>query len=153
MNYIFIETETEVSLDTIRFSHPNISIADGADLTHLGYQILNVDPQPEYDISKQIISGPIEKRDGEWFKTWQVKPLNIVPQSVSMGQARLAVFDLGKLDDVMFILNSLPEPQKQRALIEWEYRPTVDRNSPLVLQLGLALDLDLDALFTTAAAL
>ena len=51
---------------------------------------------------------------------------------------------------------ALPEPEKSAAQIEWEYAATVERNSPLISQLGPALGLDeeqLDALFRQAVTL
>jgi hypothetical protein len=83
-------------------------------------------------------------------------PVVRVPEEVTMGQARLALHDMGKLQAVEAALASMPEPARTRAKIEWDYRPTVRRDSPLVLQLGGALGLDaaaLDDLFTHAATL
>ncbi|GKT21638.1 hypothetical protein [Acidovorax sp. SUPP3334] len=79
-----------------------------------------------------------------------------VPDEVNMGQARLALFDLGKLATVEAALNAMPDPGRTRARIEWDFRPTVRRDSPLVAQLGGALGLDasaLDELFIHAATL
>lgn len=78
------------------------------------------------------------------------------PDEVTMGQARLALHDMGRLQAVEAALAAMPEPARKRARIEWDYRPTVRRDSPLVVQLGAALGLDsaaLDDLFTHAAAL
>ncbi|MDA8444767.1 hypothetical protein [Paracidovorax valerianellae] len=80
-------------------------------------------------------------------------PPEPVPQEVSMGQARLALNDIGKTQAVEAAIASLPEPEQTRARIEWEWRPTVRRDSPLVAMLAIALDLDLDALFIRAATL
>lgn len=79
-----------------------------------------------------------------------------VPDEVSMGQARLALHDMGKTAAVEAALNALPEPDRARARIEWDFRPSVRRDSPLVAQLGAALGLDtaaLDSLFIHAATL
>lgn len=79
-----------------------------------------------------------------------------VPQTVTMGQAKLALHDAGLLVHVDAAIEAMPEPQRTRALLEWNARPTVDRDSPLVAQLGAMVGLDdpaLDALFTTAATL
>lgn len=79
-----------------------------------------------------------------------------VPQSVSMGQAQLALHDAGLLVHVEAAIEALPEPARTRARIEWTKRPTVERNSPLVAQLGAAVGLNdavLDALFIAAAKL
>ena len=80
-----------------------------------------------------------------------------IPQSVTMRQARLALLAVGKLSQVDTAISSIPDnTQRAAAAIEWEYAQTVDRNSPFVQTLALALglsELDLDNLFTAAAAL
>ena len=83
-------------------------------------------------------------------------PLRNVPDSVTMRQARLALFGAGMLDDIDAAIDSLPSPQKEAARIEWEYATEVQRSSDLVPMMGAALGLDdaaLDALFIEAAAL
>jgi hypothetical protein len=80
----------------------------------------------------------------------------IVPSSVTMRQARLALLQSGLLANVTTAINSLPSPQKEAAQIEWEYSQEVQRNKPLVLALAPALGLNdaaLDQLFITAATL
>jgi len=79
-----------------------------------------------------------------------------VPGVVSMRQARLALLQAGKLQDVDAAIAALPSPDKEQAQIEWEYAAEVKRDSALVAQLAPALGLDaaaLDALFITAATL
>lgn len=71
------------------------------------------------------------------------------PNSVSMRQARLALLQVGKLADA----NQAVAAAGEAAMIEWEFSGTVSRASPLVVQMGAALGLDLDALFTLAAGL
>lgn len=79
-----------------------------------------------------------------------------VPASVTMRQARLALLGAGLLASVDAAIDSLPNPQKEVARIEWEYAVEVQRSSGLVPMMGVALGLDdaaLDALFIEAAAL
>ena len=79
-----------------------------------------------------------------------------VPRSITMRQCRLQLLAIGKLADVDVAIAALPEPEKSAAQIEWEYAATVERNSPLISQLGPALGLDdaqLDALFRQAVTL
>jgi hypothetical protein len=79
-----------------------------------------------------------------------------IPQSVTMRQARLALLGAGLLSSVDAAIDSLPEPQRSAALIEWEYSGEVHRNRAFVIQLGGALgltDAQLDDLFIAAAAL
>ena len=80
----------------------------------------------------------------------------LVPQEVTMRQARLALHAAGKLTAVNAAINALPDPPKAAALIEWEYSSTVRRDSQFVAMLGPALGLDsaaLDALFVAASKL
>ena len=81
----------------------------------------------------------------------------VVPQSVTMRQARLALLGIGLLDDVDAAIAAIPDPvQRKAAQIEWEYAQTVDRNSPFTQQMAAGLTLtaaQLDALFTQAAGL
>ncbi len=91
--------------------------------------------------------------NGEW-----VAPATVVtvPQEVTMRQARLALLDAGLLANVQPAINSLNEPGKTKAQIEWEYSNALQRSNPFVTVLGTALGLDseaLDNLFITAAKL
>lgn len=79
-----------------------------------------------------------------------------VPQEVTMGQCRLALFDQHDIetDEQFFALvDPLPEAQRARALLELRTRPTVRRDNPLVEALGQANGWDLDALFVYAGGL
>ena len=81
----------------------------------------------------------------------------VVPQSVTMRQARLALLSVGYLDRVQEAFANISDEQvKKAAMIEWEYAGTVERASPFTTQmaalLGLSSD-DLDRLFMAAAAL
>lgn len=77
-----------------------------------------------------------------------------IPQEVTMRQARLSLAADGKLAAVDAVIDSLPEPDRTAARIEWEYSGSVRRHQPFVLQLAPAIGLDsagLDALFIDAA--
>lgn len=82
------------------------------------------------------------------------KPL--VPQVVSMRQARLALLGAGKLAAVNSAIAAMTGMEGEAARIEWEFSSEVRRVQPLVLALGPTLGLtsaQLDALFVAAAAL
>jgi hypothetical protein len=79
-----------------------------------------------------------------------------VPQEVSMRQARLALLARSVLGQVDAAIESLPSPDREAARIEWDYSSVVARNSPLVVMMGAALELnggELDQLFMAAAQL
>lgn len=83
-------------------------------------------------------------------------PAPLPPTVVTMRQARLALLAAGKLDAVGVAIANLPSPQRQAALIEWDYASTVERDSAFVGQLGGLLGLDapaLDDLFMKASKL
>lgn len=80
----------------------------------------------------------------------------VVPQSVTMRQARLALLGAGKLAMVDAAIDSMPEPNKSAARIEWEYSNEVQRHNGFVEALGPALGMtsaQIDALFVAAAKL
>ena len=79
-----------------------------------------------------------------------------VPVSVSMAQARLALLGAGLLAQVDAAIAAMPGIDGEAARIEWEFRPSVRRDSPLVQGLSGVLGLtgeQLDALFVAAAAI
>lgn len=83
-------------------------------------------------------------------------PEVVVPQKVTMRQARIALHRAGLLASVDSAIASLPEPQRTEAQIEWEYSQEVQRHNGFVAILAPILGLDdaaLDALFTLADTL
>lgn len=91
-----------------------------------------------------------------WVQQVQAIPIVIVPATVTMRQARLALLAIGKLADVETAIAALPSPQKEAATIEWEYSNEVQRYNGFVSLLAPTLNLtegDLDQLFIDAARL
>jgi len=79
-------------------------------------------------------------------------PGPVIPQSVTMRQARLALHAAGLLDDVEAAVQAADKATQ----IEWEYAQTVERNWPTLALLAGALGLTdetLDSLFSAAAQL
>jgi len=79
-------------------------------------------------------------------------PVTMPP--LSPRQLRLALSRLGKLQDLVIIVASLPEQQREEAEIEWEYATSFRRDHPLIVQfspiLGLS-EIEVDALWLQAA--
>lgn len=74
------------------------------------------------------------------------------PTVVSMAQARLALLGANLLDAVEQNMAAMSKPTQ----IDWQFRQTVERNSPLVATFANALNLDsdmLDSLFIAASKL
>jgi hypothetical protein len=93
--------------------------------------------------------------DGHVF-TAPPPPPPVIPQSVTMRQARLALHANGLLGSVQPAIDALTEPQHTQAQIEWEYSNALERGNPFVATLGAALGLNaaaLDALFVQASQL
>jgi hypothetical protein len=79
-----------------------------------------------------------------------------VPTIVSMRQARLALFNAGKLAAVDTAIENMTSPQREKAQIYWEYSTQVSRYGPMTLAIGSAVGLtsaEIDSLFIEAALL
>lgn len=79
-----------------------------------------------------------------------------VPKAVTMRQTRLALFNAGLLDSIDVAIAALPEPQKTKAGIEWNYSNEVDRSNGFVDTLAPTLGItseQIDALFIAAMKL
>ena len=86
--------------------------------------------------------------DGQQFT--RPEPPVVVPASVSMRQARLALLDAGLLDDVDAAMSGASPADR----IEWEYATEVRRDSALVASMTVALGwsaAQVDDLFCAAA--
>ncbi len=84
------------------------------------------------------------------------KPIQPVPQSVTMRQARLALLQAGKLQAVNNAIASMTGPQGEAARIEWDYSNEVKRDQPLTISLAQSIGMtesEMDALFIEAAKL
>lgn len=82
--------------------------------------------------------------------------LPVVPASITMRQARLALLGAGVLATVDQAIAGMPGIEGEAARIEWEYAQEVRRDSPLIAALGPAIGLtteQIDALFIAGAAL
>jgi hypothetical protein len=77
-------------------------------------------------------------------------------KEITMRQARLALLQAGLLDDVQTAINTMSEPTKTAAIIEWEYSGSVLRHNGFVSVLGPLLGLteqQIDDLFILASTL
>lgn len=128
---------------------------DSGELLSVG-SVVNL-PLPDHLAS---IDCGAERPTGVWSALTHTfeppAPVSVVPHSVTMRQARLALDHAGLLDQVDAAVAAMPGDAGRAARIEWEYSGEVQRNKPLVLALGPALGLDdaaLDQLFIAAAKL
>ena len=110
----------------------------------------------EYDIQNdKVIAAPVivDKLIEEIEAEKQAYRNNL---KVSQRKARLVLLQAGVLNQMGAVIDSLPEPDKSAAMIEWEYAVEIKRTNPLVEALGPVLgfsDEQLDALFEQAMAI
>lgn len=93
--------------------------------------------------------------DGETF-TAPPESVGAIPQEVTMGQCRLALYDLhGIEDDAEFygLTDMLPEDQRPRARLELRTRTSVRYDNELVIAVCQAKGWNREELFTYAAVL
>jgi len=77
-------------------------------------------------------------------------PVQVFIATLSMRQARLALLNLGLLDEVEAAITTTENR------IWWDYSPSVERSNPLVISVLTALGktgAEIDAMFITAAAI
>lgn len=123
---------------------------ENAYITDLNGNVL--EPKEYFVVQSPVINIP------DWYTPTTVTAtpqpsVSYIPQTVTMRQARLALLDVGLLDTIEQALNSLPEPQRTRSLIEWNHGSVVERDSALVTQMSSALGLtseQVDNLFLQA---
>ena len=131
------------------------------------FTFASVDPVPSFDTETQRVEWDIVESDGSFIKQATVVDLTSEEMaarlqswretaSVTMRQARIALFSGGYLSSVDSAINSMPSPQKELAQIEWQHGSTIERTSPLVIGLSPALGFDsvaMDGLFILAKTL
>lgn len=140
---------------------PELAASKGA------WLVLVDTPRPEYDpMTHGLREAPPLADSFQCTRQWEVFPLPaeeaaanaaaLIPRSVTMRQARLALLGAGKLAAVDAAIDAMGEPTKTAARIELEYAGEVQRHNGFVAALGPALgltDAQIDALFVAAAGL
>jgi hypothetical protein len=70
---MYLKDSTQYTLPQIRKAHPQVSIPDGADLTDLGYYLIEVIEPPTVTANQRLTKGdPEEYEPGHWRETWIV---------------------------------------------------------------------------------
>lgn len=169
MSY-WIDSNTGQPVDehTIRAEHP-LTVFPAPFAPHPErYTAVPVQPVPEFDPATHYAElQPPAQVGGEWVQTWTVvayTPEELeaqrqarVPASVTRRQARQALLLAGLLDNVQPAIDAIPDAtQRGMAQIEWDDSQNFERHRPLLVQIGVALGLNdeaMDNLFIQAAAL
>jgi hypothetical protein len=114
--------------------------------------------------------GAIEQVDNAWVQQWTVRATTPeeqaaidegdkvpVPQQISSGQGREALYNVGLFANVQPSIDAIEDADtKWRVQNAWDYRPTWERQSPFVAMMAGILGLDdeqTDQLFIDAAQL
>ena len=143
MRFLKLATQEIFTKQEIRMLE-NTSIAEHiTDLTHMGYEFLK-DVPPTYNSE---LYNCVE--DGwEYFdNTYKIKYVIVaktleelavakkhkVPASIAMWQARDFLIENELIDDVLAVINAIPDPiAKKRAQSKFEFSSTVRRDDPLL---------------------
>lgn len=107
------------------------------------------------DVDDDVRPDTHEWRDGAAALIPEPEPAPpVVPESVTQRQARLALLQIGKLDEAEAALNGITDAAlRKAALIEWEFANEILRDHPLIAQISAALNLteqQIDQLFMRA---
>lgn len=151
----------------LRDAHPNVSFP--AEMADEGLASWGVFPvvettRPEGDVVTEL---PPESINGVFTQKWEARSYTAEEAAanlqewremtvVTMAQARLALHGAGLLDSVETALVALPEPDRTKATIQWEYATSVHRLHGWVEAIGPSLgvtEAELDGLFQLAATL
>ena len=121
--------------------------------------------QPEHEAAHIIVTDAErlawvnyranEARDGVELAP-VVTPQPVIPQSVTMRQARLALLQAGQLAAVSSAIAGMTGVAGDKARIEWEFSSEVLRGQTLVGSMAAVLGMtsaQTDAMFVTAASL
>ena len=105
-----------------------------------------------------VMTGQEIKRDLSPQEIIELEQINEpqIPKSVTMRQARLALLQAGKLQQVNDAISVMQGVQGEAARIEWDYSNEVKRTQPLTIALAQAIGMtesEMDALFVEASKL
>lgn len=145
----YVKDGNVYNISQIRFANPGMSIPESDDLSGLGYSVLVEVSRPQQEGYYAIESTPIDN-----IQQWELVPVGIeVPSSISPRQARLQLIALGKIALVDPTIDTLNEPEKSNAKVEWEYATRYDITHPFVVQMLSILEIDINEFFIAAGKL
>jgi hypothetical protein len=156
----------------IRAFYKSVFFPGVIEVDHLTY--LNIWPlvysPPEVEPHQIAEPTGVIEIEGQWVQQWAVRSrapeelpspeepaMAQVPQQISVGQGREALYNAGLFANVQPAIDAIKDPDtKWRVQNAWDYRPTWERQSPFVAMMASILGLDDDQtneLFISAASL
>ncbi|MCI4437555.1 MAG: hypothetical protein JHC33_12175 [Ignisphaera sp.] len=135
------------SLYDVQKLYPEISISDGCNLSHLGYETL-VETVPPSQVGSMAVEDGVINNELQWKLV--LIPI-VVPDQISPRQARLALLQDNLLDKVNSMLSNDKAMQ-----IWWEYSLDIQRNHEHIIAMATPLGLtesQLDDLFILGGSL
>ena len=121
---------------TLYYNTNNYEIKDLSDDLINGW-ISNNNPKKD----KWILLPEKPGNDYYWSNGQWIQYTQTVPESISARQIRLGLINNGiQLTQVDEAIDNIQDPiTRETTKVEWEYAPYVERNHPLIEQLGNAL--------------
>ena len=94
----------------------------------------------------------VEERES--FMAGLPVPEPVIIDEVAAWRVRAALVMIGvDLENITTALNQLPQPPRYVALQAWEYGNSFNRYSPLIIQLGQSLNINLDTVWEIAKSI
>ena len=152
---ILYDTETQ-SLK--RYPRSDDEPVVGLDARYLVLELIEQE-KPDHDPATHYVrrTEAIDLDALQVVRGWELVAHELPPLIVSMTALRLTLIEMELEDDVLSIINAMPDAkQKAAALAWWQTAQTVRRNHALVAQLSAALgktDAEIDAIFAAAITL
>lgn len=158
--YIHKETLEIVDIAGLKQAYPDTSFpvpVTAEALEGFDYLVIDYAEAPEIPDGYELRDGEVSIIEGRAIRQWDLVQIPVVaPEKVTMRQARLALHAAGLLPQVQPAIDSLSEPDRTAAQIEWDYSSEVFRNREFVNMLGSQLGVtseQIDQLFIQADTL
>lgn len=151
MTPVILETGVETTVSAIRAEHPGLMFGQGSDLSHIGIGWLVETQKPEGNYRR----GPNILVQGRWQTSWEeYVPEKEKVMSVTPRQAKRVLLQRNLLSMVENAIESLEEPQRSLAKIDWNSAQEIRRDNETFIMLVTALgftEKQIDMLFEEAS--
>ncbi|MCW8158964.1 DUF4376 domain-containing protein [Stutzerimonas stutzeri] len=117
--FVKVNTRSVISAEDIRLSHPEISFPPSIaidHISHLGYAVLEEDPQPEVATGETVQPGEIREDEGRYIRGWVVVTAP-APSATDVDAERDRRISAGFEFDGVRYQSRLPSPERAG---DWE---------------------------------